>query len=340
VTVSRHVLQVESLRTFFHTREGLVRAVDGVSFSLGPGETLGIVGESGCGKSITCLSILRLIDAPGRIEPESRILLGDRNLLGASEAEMRGIRGNEISMIFQEPMTSLNPVYTIGQQIAEVVRLHRRVSKGEARARAVEVLRLVGIANPKQRLGDYPHEFSGGMRQRAMIAMALACEPDVLLADEPTTALDVTIQAEILDLLAKLRDRLGMAMIFVSHDLGVVAQIADRVTVMYAGQVVEAGPCEDVFASPLHPYTEGLLRSSPRVTRRLPRLATVPGSVPSPKRWPVGCRFHPRCPYVWPRCVNEPPRLAGERRASRCWLEEEPQRRSAEGSGPPTGERD
>ncbi|UCC71791.1 MAG: ABC transporter ATP-binding protein [Gemmatimonadota bacterium] len=329
--MSGPILQVENLRTYFHTADGLVRAVDGVSFNLGRGETLGIVGESGCGKSITCLSILRLVDPPGRIEPDSTIRLGDRELTRLSEAAMREVRGNAISMIFQEPMTSLNPVWTIGGQIAEAVRLHRGVGRAEGRERAAEMLGLVGLANPQRRLDDYPHELSGGMRQRAMIAMALACDPDVLLADEPTTALDVTIQAEILDLLCELQERLGMAMIFVSHDLGVVAQIADRVIVMYAGQVLEEGATEGIFSRPRHPYTEGLLRSTPKLTAKLPRLATIAGSVPSPKRWPAGCRFHPRCPHAWDRCREDVPPLLAVDQPSRCWLEEEPQRRTRRG---------
>ncbi len=230
-------------------------------------------------------------------------------------------------MIFQEPMTSLNPVWTIGDQIAETVRVHRRATADEARQRAIEMLRLVGIASPGRRVDDYPHEFSGGMRQRAMIAMALACEPALLIADEPTTALDVTIQAEILDLLADLQKRLGMAMIFVSHDLGVVSEIADRVIVMYAGQVVESGATEALFSRPRHPYTEGLLRSIPRVTQKLPRLAVIKGGVPNPKRWPAGCRFHPRCPFAWDRCREQAPPLTDRPHSARCWLEEEPERR-------------
>ncbi len=333
--MSAPLLQVDDLRTYFHTADGPVRAVDGVSFSLERGATLGIVGESGCGKSVTCLSILRLIDRPGRVEPGSSIRLGGRDLMELSEEDMRDVRGNEISMIFQEPMTSLNPVWTIGDQIAEAVRLHRGVGRAEARRRAAEMLGLVGIPEPEGRLADYPHEFSGGMRQRAMIAMALACDPDVLLADEPTTALDVTIQAEILDLLAGLQERLGMAIVFVSHDLGVVAQIADRVIVMYAGQVVEQGDTDTIFSRPRHPYTEGLLRSTPRVGGRVPRLATIAGAVPSAKRWPPGCRFHPRCPHAWQRCREESPRLLGTDGTARCWLEEEPQRRTVhEEAGP------
>jgi oligopeptide/dipeptide ABC transporter ATP-binding protein len=329
--VSAPVLQVEELRTYFHTAAGSVRAVDGVSFSLERGATLGIVGESGCGKSVTCLSILRLVDPPGRVEPGSSIRLADRDLMGFSEVEMRGVRGNEISMVFQEPMTSLNPVWTIGDQIAEAVRLHRGVDRAAARERAAEMLGLVGIPNAEGRLDDYPHEFSGGMRQRAMIAMALACDPVVLLADEPTTALDVTIQAEILDLLADLQRRLGMAIVLVSHDLGVVAQIAHRVIVMYAGQVVEQGATASIFSRPRHPYTEGLLRSIPRLTGRTTRLPTIAGSVPSARRWPSGCRFHPRCPHAWERCREAAPPLLGAEQRNRCWLEEEPLRRAEPG---------
>ncbi len=323
--MSRPLLQVHDLRTSFFVADGAVRAVDGVSFALEEGETLGIVGESGCGKTVACLSLLGLVDPPGRIEPGSRIVYGGRDLTRLTAAEMREVRGNEISMIFQEPMTSLNPVWTIGDQIAEAVRTHRRATAAEARARAVEMLRLVGIASPERRVDEYPHEFSGGMRQRAMIAMALACEPAVLIADEPTTALDVTIQAEILDLLADLQKRLGMAMIFVSHDLGVVSEVADRVIVMYAGQVVESGATETLFSRPRHPYTEGLLRSIPRITQKLPRLAAITGGVPNPRRWPAGCRFHPRCPYAWERCREQAPPLSAG--GARCWLEDEPERR-------------
>ena len=325
--MSSTVLRVARLRTYFHSADGLVRAVDDVSFDLQEGETLGIVGESGCGKSVTCLSIMRLIDAPGKIEPESSIVLRGRELTELPEPEIRDIRGNQIAMVFQEPTTSLNPVWPIGDQVAESVRTHRGASAAEARERAIEMLGLVGIPSPKQRVDDYPHELSGGMRQRVMIAMALACEPDVLIADEPTTALDVTIQAEILELLTDLQQRLGMSMIFVSHDLGVVAQIAHKVIVMYGGQIVESGPTGTIFQRPRHPYSEGLLRAIPRVTRKVPRLATIPGEVPNPKSWPPGCRFHPRCPYAWTRCQEQTPPLIGAGHTSRCWLEDEPERR-------------
>jgi peptide/nickel transport system ATP-binding protein len=324
-----NALTVKNLRTYFDSPDGPVRAVDGVDFTVAPGTTLGIVGESGCGKTVACLSLLRL-EAPGRIEPGSVVRLRDLDLAEATQDAMRRIRGNEISMIFQEPMTSLNPVFTIGDQIIETVRLHTDLGAAAARRRSVDMLRLVGIPNPDRRIDDYPHELSGGQRQRAMIAMAIACEPSVLVADEPTTALDVTIQAEILDLLEGLQRRLSMAMVFVSHDLGVISEIADRVIVMYAGQVIERGLAAEVLARPRHPYTEGLLRSLPSVSRRVDRLAVIPGSVPSPKRWPEGCRFHPRCPYRWERCRTQVPPLMGEERASRCWLEEEPSRRVGE----------
>jgi oligopeptide/dipeptide ABC transporter ATP-binding protein len=320
-------LAVENLRTYFEIPEGLVRVVDGVDFELEPATTLGVVGESGCGKTVACLSILRLVEAPGRIQPDSVIRLGDLDLVKVTEEEMRRIRGNEISMIFQEPMTSLNPVFTIGAQIIEAVRTHTELSIDDARARAIDMLRLVGIPSAERRIDDYPHELSGGQRQRTMIAMALACEPRVLIADEPTTALDVTIQAEILELLEELQQRLGMAMIFVSHDLGVISEIADQVIVMYAGQVIERGSATELFGQPRHPYTEGLLRSLPRVTERVERLAVIPGSVPNPRQWPDGCRFHPRCPHAWSRCRAEMPPLTVGGRASRCWLEAEPGRR-------------
>ena len=331
------LLRVENLRTYFHTGEGVVRAADGVSFELRAGETLGLVGESGCGKTVTGLSIMRLVDPPGRVEPGSRILMRGNDLTELSEERMRRIRGNEISMIFQEPMTSLNPVWPVGDQIVEAVRLHRRASKREARERVVEMLALVGIPNPESRAKSYPHELSGGLRQRAMIAMALACEPDLLIADEPTTALDVTIQAEIIDLLGDLQARLGMGMIFVSHDLGVVAQIADQIAVMYAGQIVERASATELFQSPKHPYSEGLLRAVPRIDHRSPRLAVIPGKVPAARNWPQGCRFHPRCPYAWGRCHQEPPPLLGARRLSRCWLEEEPEHRAGGWPTTPTG---
>ena len=303
------LLEIQDLVTAFHTPAGRVPAVDGVSLAIEPGRTLGLVGESGCGKSVTAMSVLRLVAAPGVIE-SGRILLADRSgsgpggpvdLVRMPERELRRVRGGRIGMIFQEPMTSLNPVFTIGEQVAEVVRLHRGASPAAARARALEMLRLVRLADPEQRLDEYPHQLSGGMRQRVMIAMALACEPDLVIADEPTTALDVTIQAQILDLLADLRRRLGTAILLITHDLGVVAETCDEVAVMYAGRIVERGPAATIFARPLHPYTIGLLAAKPDPTA--PRggvLRTIPGMVPPPQEFPAGCRFHPRCAYA--RC--------------------------------------
>jgi peptide/nickel transport system ATP-binding protein len=322
------LLDVQDLRTYFHTEEGVARAVDGVSLSVERGEMLGLVGESGCGKSVTSLSVMGLVPEPGRVEEGSRIRFGERELTGASEKEMRKVRGNDIAMIFQEPMTSLNPVYPVGEQIAEAVRLHQGMNKKEARQRSIELLELVGIPVPERRVDEYPHQLSGGMRQRVMIAMALANEPDLLIADEPTTALDVTIQAQILELLAELRARLGMGVLLITHDLGVVAEVCDRVVVMYAGQVVEEGPVERIFASPAHPYTEGLLAAVPRPDQKAGRLAVIPGTVPSPTRWPTGCRFRARCPYAWDLCLEQPGLLrAAERQHARCWLVEHPERR-------------
>jgi peptide/nickel transport system ATP-binding protein len=331
--VSTPLLEVRDLRTWFHTDAGTARAVDGVSFTVERGEVLGIVGESGCGKSVTSLSIMQLIARPpGEIVKGSSIKWKGEELVGAAAKRLRALRGDDIAMIFQEPMTSLNPVQRIGGQIAEVLRLHRGMKKREARGRAVELLRLVGIPNADERVDAYPHQLSGGQRQRVMIAIALACEPDLLIADEPTTALDVTIQAQILDLLAELRGRLGMAVILITHDLGVVAEVCDRVVVMYAGQVAEQGPVDQLFREPRHPYTEGLLRAVPRLGRKAESLAVIPGTVPSPAAWPAGCRFHTRCPYGWDLCVLEPPPLLQVRddpaRDTRCWLEEQPARRA------------
>jgi len=303
------LLAIENLRTVFRTDEGEVQAVNHVSFDLAPGETLGVVGESGCGKSVTALSILRLVpDPPGRIT-DGRILYRGRDLLQFSDSEMRELRGNEISMIFQEPMTALNPVYTVGNQIMEAIRLHQGVDGKEARKRAIASLIQVGIPAPEQRVDEYPHQLSGGMRQRVMIAMALSCNPSMLIADEPTTALDVTIQAQILELLRKLQVDLGMAILLITHDLGVVAENADRVVVMYAGRVVETAPVDRLFAQPKHPYTIGLLGSMPRVNERRERLAVIPGTVPPPTAFPRGCSFHPRCPFVQDRCRTELPEL-------------------------------
>jgi len=336
------LLRVRDLKTYFVTEQGsgTARAVDGVSFDLYPGETLGLVGESGCGKTVTSLSVLRLIpEPPGHIRPGSFIEFAGRNLLTLAPRELRAIRGNQIAMIFQEPMTSLNPVFTVGDQIAESAIVHQLLSRRAARTRAIEMLKLVGIPDPAQRVDHYPHQMSGGMRQRVMIAMALVCHPKVLIADEPTTALDVTIQAQILELLERLQAELGMAVMLITHDLGVVAGSADRVVVMYAGQVVEQAPTPELFARPLHPYTEGLLASVPRLdappARARGRLQGIPGQVPAASDWPGGCRFHPRCPYAWDRCrAEEPPLLdasSGEpgTHTVRCWLLTEPQRRTA-----------
>jgi len=336
------LLEVENLRTYFYTDEGVARAVDGVSFSLEAGEALGIVGESGSGKSVTSLSILRLVPTPpGRIEPGSSIRLRGEELLALPERRMRQVRGNDIAMIFQEPMTSLNPVHTVGAQIVETLRIHRPMGKREAWQRAVELLGMVGIANPEERVHAYPHQLSGGMRQRVMIAMALACEPDVLIADEPTTALDVTIQAQILELIDELRQRLGTAVLLITHDLGVVAEVCDRVVVMYAGQVMEEGTVEQIFNDPRHPYTEGLLAAIPRLGEPVERLRVIPGNVPAPTAWPQACRFHPRCPYGWDLCVNAAPDVfdAGEGHRSRCWLEKHPERRAARRAGEAPAER-
>jgi oligopeptide/dipeptide ABC transporter ATP-binding protein len=318
------LLAVEDLKTHFFTDDGVVRAVDGVSYEIGAGETLAVVGESGSGKSVTALSILRLVaEPPGRIVG-GRIMFKGRNLLELSPAEMRRIRGKEISMIFQEPMTSLNPVYTCGEQIIETLVLHERLDRPKARERAIEMLQLVGIPAPEQRVDEYPHQMSGGMRQRVMIAMALACRPAILIADEPTTALDVTIQAQILELLKGLQRELGMAVLLITHDLGVVAETADRVAVMYAGQVVEYCAVDAAFRRALHPYTAGLQASLPKLGVRQERLRVIPGNVPNPARFPRGCRFHPRCPVAIERCLEDPPVIPFEGgRMSRCWRAEE-----------------
>ncbi len=310
---TRPLLEVDGLKTYFYTRDGIVRAVDGVSFAVYPGETLAVVGESGCGKSVTSLSILRLIASPPGKIVEGRLMFQGRDLLGLTEDEMRDVRGNEISMIFQEPMTSLNPVLTIGRQIAEALVLHRGMTRKEALARAVEMLTLVNIPDGARRIEQYPHQLSGGMRQRVMIAMALACNPRLLIADEPTTALDVTIQAQILDLMRGLKEKTGAAIVLITHDLGVVAEMAQRVVVMYAGRKVEEAPVDELFATPRHPYTEGLLKSIPRLedaqaTDRA-RLAEIPGMVPSLKEDIAGCLFAPRCSYATERCRREYPPL-------------------------------
>ena len=323
------LLQVENLHTYFYTDNGVARAVDGVSLSVGVGETVGVVGESGCGKSVTALSILRLVRPPGRIEDGSVMRFEGRDLLGLGEREMQHVRGNRIAMVFQEPMTALNPVFTIGDQIGEVGRIHAGMSKREAWAKAIEMLKVVGIPAPEQRAGEYPHQLSGGMRQRVVIAMALVMNPALVIADEPTTALDVTIQAQILELLADLTRRLGTSVLLITHDLGVVAENCTRVIVMYAGEVVEEATTIDLFARAHHPYTEGLLGAMPRVGGEKDRLATIPGTVPPPTNWPDGCRFRDRCPYSWERCETEHPPLyqIGGGHSSRCQLAEEPERR-------------
>ncbi len=316
------LLSVANLRTGFHTHGGVIRAVDGVDFAIEKGGALGVVGESGSGKSVTALSIMRLIDLPGRVEQSSNIVFEGRELATLDEDEMAKIRGNEISMIFQEPMTSLNPVFTVGDQIAEAVRLHQHVGKREAQERAIEMMRLVGIPSAEKRIHDYPHQMSGGMRQRVMIGMALSCNPKLLIADEPTTALDVTVQAQILELMKDLREQFGMAILLITHDLGVVAEMVDEVAVMYAGKIVERGPVKEIFASPQHPYTEALLRSMPLLGMRYTTpLQAIRGMVPSPLDWPIGCRFSPRCDYAFERCAEElPPLFEVGAQESACWL--------------------
>jgi len=316
-------LKVRGLRTYFHSGWGVARAVDGVDLELGRGRTLGLIGESGCGKSLTALSIMGLVDPPGRVESGSSIEFEGRQLVGLPEAEMEHVRGNEIAMIFQEPMSSLNPVYPIGYQVAEAVRAHEDVNRDLARARAIELLRMVHIPSPEQRASDFPHQLSGGMRQRVMIAIAIACRPHLLIADEPTTALDVTVQAQVLSLLAELKEKLDMALLLITHDLGVVAQLADEVAVMYAGRIVERGPLPATFAEPKHPYTEALLKSIPALglTKEHP-LQVIAGNVPSPLSWPEGCRFSPRCEHVFDLCRNAYPDLAGTNgQAVACWLD-------------------
>jgi oligopeptide/dipeptide ABC transporter ATP-binding protein len=315
------LLDVIDLKTYFRTDEGLVRAVDGVSFRVGAGQTLGVVGESGCGKSVAALSILRLIQSPPGFIAGGSILFKGADLLALSDDRMRRIRGNEISMVFQEPMTSLNPVFTCGDQIVEAVVLHQGLSKKKAKAKAVEMLRLVGIPSPERRVDEYPHQLSGGMRQRVMIAMALSCNPSLLIADEPTTALDVTIQAQILELLSELRDKLSMSVIVITHDLGVVAEVVQRVVVMYAGRVVESAEVGPLFSSPQHPYTVGLLRSIPRLDEMRDRLKVIPGAVPNPLDFPAACRFHPRCFLAVDRCREIEPELEEIEpgRFVRCW---------------------
>ena len=334
------LLEVTDLRTYFTTDAGVARAVDGVSLQVETGETLGIVGESGCGKTVTALSVLGLIPSPpGEIVAGSSIRFNDEELLEVKPARLREIRGNAISMIFQEPMTSLNPVLTVGHQIEEVLRLHRGLNKRDARATGVALLAEVGIPEPDQRFDAYPHQMSGGMLQRVMIAIALSCEPHLLIADEPTTALDVTIQAQILDLLVSLQRKHGMALLLITHDLGVIAEVCDRVVVMYSGQIVETGTTEEILTRPEHPYTQGLLASLPGIGDRDVRLNPIPGTVPSAVDWPEGCRFRDRCSFAWGRCAEFTPDLlpvdAGSIRSARCWLVD-PDDSSSGPAGEPT----
>jgi oligopeptide/dipeptide ABC transporter ATP-binding protein len=317
---TRPLLEIKGLKTYFFTQDGVVKAVDGVSYAIPDGKTLGVVGESGCGKSITAMSILRLIGRPGRIV-EGQILLDGRDLVTLSEDDLRDVRGNAISMIFQEPMTSLNPVFTCGDQIAEAVALHLKVDRKAAMDRAVEMLEFVGIPDAKRRAREYPHQLSGGMRQRVMIAMALSTNPALLIADEPTTALDVTIQAQILELMKEMRKRNGMAIMLITHDLGVIAEMAHDVVVMYAGKIVEQADAETVFERPHHPYTQGLLASIPRLGERRARLEVIKGTVPNPLNLPKGCLFKRRCPYAMPICDTAPPlQQVAPGQLSRCWL--------------------
>ena len=310
--MGERLLDIRGLKTHFKTDDGMVRAVDGVDLTIDRGETLGVVGESGCGKTVTAMTVLKLIQMPPGEIVAGSILWQGRDLVPLGPDEMRPLRSKEIAIIFQEPMTSLNPVYTVGQQIAETIRLHEGLNKRDATDRAIEMLRLVHIPTPERRVHDYPHQFSGGMRQRVMIAMALSCSPKLLIADEPTTALDVTIQAQILDLLTEMKSRFGMAIMLITHAMGVVAETAQRVVVMYAGRVVEEATVERLFASPLHPYTQGLIRSIPRIDKdagKQARLEAIGGAVPSLIEPPPGCRFAPRCKFAQPKCTDAVPEL-------------------------------
>ncbi len=315
------LLQVKNLNTSFHTEDGVVRAVNDVSFALKHGEALGIVGESGCGKSVACLSIMRLIAQPGKIEADG-IWLEGNDLLKLSEKKMRNIRGNEMAFIFQEPMTSLNPVYTIGFQLQEAIRLHQGLNKRESWKKSVEMLKVVGIPHPEKIAEEYPHSLSGGMKQRAMIAMALSCEPKVLFADEPTTALDVTIQAQILELMLDLKERINTAIIFISHDLGVISEMTDRVIVMYCGRIIEESATRNIIKDPKHPYTIGLIKSKPQIHEKIDKLVPISGSVPNPLQMPSGCPYHPRCEHAMEICAEEMPEKteAGSGHHVKCWL--------------------
>jgi len=318
------IVDIQNLRVQFSVNGIFNTAVEDVSFKIRSGETLGMVGESGCGKSVTAMCIMKLVPCPpGRING-GKILFQGEDLVNKSNKEMHKIRGNQISMIFQEPMTSLNPVFTIGSQITETVRIHQKVGKREAIQRAEEMLIKVGIAAPVKRLNEYPHQLSGGMKQRVMIAMALLCNPRLLIADEPTTALDVTIQSQILDLMVKLKEETGTSILMITHDLGVIAETSSHVVVMYAGRIVEEASAKKLFANPMHPYTEGLLRSLPRIGYR-DKLSVIPGIVPELTNWPSGCRFHPRCEYAMKQCMHEDPPLLKieEEHSARCWLRSE-----------------
>jgi len=328
------MLKVTNLKTYFFTEDGIVKAVDGVDFEVYPGEVLGLVGESGCGKTVTSFSIMRLIGQPGKIV-EGEINFEGNNLLNFSNQEMTHVRGNDISMIFQQPQSSLNPVFRVGEQITEILTVHQSIDKKEGKERAIELLKMVGISEPERRVNCYPHELSGGMAQRVMIAIALACEPVLLIADEPTTALDVTIQAQILDLIRDLRTKVGASVILITHDLGVIAEMADRVAVMYAGEIVEQSSVERLFASPYHPYTIGLIASIPVMGDVRERLEVIPGSVPNLVNLPPGCRFAPRCTARiennMPICLEKRPMLSivGKGHKARCWLYEDSDNHSA-----------
>jgi len=324
VSEASDTLEIRDLSVHFHTEDGVARAVDGVSLTVRPGETLGVVGESGCGKSVTALSVVRLLPEPPAVYAGGEVRWRGRDLLRLPPGELRRVRGNEIAFVFQEPMTSLNPVFTVGHQVAEAARVHRGLSRKEARREAVEALRRVGIPSPDRRVDEYPHQLSGGMKQRVMIAMALTCEPDLLVADEPTTALDVTIQAQILELLRRLQDEEGLGVLLITHDLGVVAETAREVAVMYAGRVVEQATAEQLFETPRHPYTRGLFRSLPGLGAPRGRLESIPGSVPSALDLPPGCRFANRCPRAGEPCRETPPLEEGAPgHAVACWFPEE-----------------
>ncbi len=322
-TQNDDLLVVRGLTTEFMTENGPIRAVDDISFSIPRGGTLGLVGESGCGKSVTSLSIMRLIGAPGRIVA-GQITIDGTDITRVPETEMRHFRGNRISMIFQEPMTSLNPVFTIGDQVGEVFRIHQGLNRKDAREKSIEMLKMVRISAPDSRVDEYPHQLSGGMRQRVMIAMALACRPELLIADEPTTALDVTIQAQILELMSSLQRELGTSILLITHDLGVVAEVCESVVVMYAGRIVEKAPVNSIFSAARHPYTRGLLKSIPRLGRKVSRLPTIEGSVPTPGNYPKGCRFQARCSLVQPKCREIEPLLSpvAAQHEVACWRSE------------------